>query len=113
LLEDILPLAEVIGFIYNSQGDHGLRVEDPTRVRALIGLIGKMKDLLESPKEEVEKEFGECVMSEARANNDSGEVCSTVSEAVCSEYTVRSVVSWKERMSWFYRPACSKKRSGH
>jgi hypothetical protein len=111
-LEDmILPLTEVIDFIYNSKGEHELRVEDPTRVRALIGLIGKMKDLLETPKEEVEKEFGECFIS--GANNDSGEACSTVSEAVCSEYTVRSVVSWKERMSWFYRPACGKKRSCH
>jgi hypothetical protein len=78
-----------------------------------------MKDLLKTPKEEEENEFGECVMSGTNSDSGetcptvSGETCPTVSEGVCSEYTVRSVVSWKERMSWFYRPACSKKRSCH
>src|ERR1700761_2800199 len=51
--EDILPLGEVINIIYDSMKEHGLRVEDNTRVRALVCLIDQMKVLLEDRKEEV------------------------------------------------------------
>lgn len=115
-LEDILPLAEVIDFIYNSKGEHGVRVKDRIRVRALIRLIGKMKDLLERPKEEEEEDFGEHSMSEE--DNDSKEACSIMpsdmsdtGSVAWSEYTVKSIVSWKERTSWFFRLTRGKKRS--
>jgi hypothetical protein len=106
----ILPLTEVIDFIYK-KGEHELRVEDSTRVRALIGLIGKMKDLLETPKEGVEEEFGD---HGVWADNDSGETSSILSSdpsEAWSEYTVKSIASWKERTSWFFRLARGKKRS--
>lgn len=106
----------MIDFIYNSRGEHGLRVEDPIRFRALIGLIGKMKDLLERPKEEVEEEFGEHSVS--GEDNDYREACSVMlpdtsdtGSVAWSEYTVKSIVSWKERTSWFFRLTRGKKKS--
>ncbi|KAI9435557.1 hypothetical protein H4582DRAFT_1970370 [Lactarius indigo] len=156
--EDILPLAEVIKIIYKSMGEHGLRVEDHTRVRALVRLIYQMKDLLEGRKEDVEDEYREHGMSRAddsgsriacpfrpsdtseassvkdivlEGHNEDEEVedeigendmseaddsdarnvysipsdASEATSAICSEYTVRSVASWKERTSCFFRPA--------
>ncbi|KAH8993144.1 hypothetical protein EDB92DRAFT_437691 [Lactarius akahatsu] len=155
--EDILPLGVVINIIYDSMKEHGLRVEDYTRVRDLVRLIAQMKDLLEDReeevedkyrkhgmsraddsgsrnpcpfmssnmsdessvkdpvlegrKEEVEDEIGEYDVSGAD-DSDSRMACSNLSSdaseassVVWSEYTVRSVVSWKERTSWFFRLA--------
>jgi hypothetical protein len=68
-----------------------------------------MKDLLETPKEEAGEDYGTW-----RADNDSGETCSIVSSdpsEAWSEYTVKSIASWKERTSWFFRLARGKKRS--
>ena len=100
--------------------EHGLRIEDYTRVRALVGLIDQMKDLLEGGKEEVEDEIGEQVVSGTGHEDDSIRACpflsshtSEAGSAIWSEYTVRSIVSWKERTSWFFRPfsTCVKNRS--
>ncbi|KAI9435556.1 hypothetical protein H4582DRAFT_658336 [Lactarius indigo] len=160
--EDILPLAEVIKIIYNSMGEHGLRVEDHTRVQALVRLIYQMKDLLEGRKEDVEDEYREHGMSRADDSgsriecpfrpSDTSEASSVkdivpeghneevedeiggndvsgaddsdarnvysipsdaseASSAIWSEYTVRSVASWKERTSWFFRLAHVKRTS--
>ncbi len=101
-------------------GEHGLRVEDYTRVRALVGLIIQMKALLEGRKEEVEDEIGEQVVSGTDHEADSirarpflSSQTSEAGSAICSEYTVRSISSWKERTSWFFRPAsaCGNKQS--
>ncbi|KAF8272735.1 hypothetical protein EI94DRAFT_1795955 [Lactarius quietus] len=100
-LEDILPLAEVIVFIYNSKRGHGIRVEDPTRVRALIDL---MTDLLETLKNQVEEEFGEYVMVGVDDSRESySSDTSDAGSVAWSEYTVKSIASWKERTSWFFR----------
>ena len=102
----ILPLIEVIDLIYNLKGGHGLRVEDSTGVRT-VSLIRKIKVLLE----EVEEAFGD--YSVWGGDNDFEETCSIVSSdpsEAWSEYTVKSVASWKERTSWFLRPR-DKKRS--
>ncbi|KAH9029239.1 hypothetical protein EDB85DRAFT_1892102 [Lactarius pseudohatsudake] len=161
--EDILPLGEVIDIIHNSMGEHGLRVEDNTRVRALVRLIDQMKALLEGRKEEVEDDYKKHGMSRAddsgsrnacpflssntsdessvkdlvlegrkeevedeigeydvsgAYDSDSRMACSNpssdaseASSIVWSEYTVRSVVSWKERTSWFFRLAHVKRAS--
>ena len=113
--EVILLLAEVVDFVYNSKREHGLRVEDHTRVRALIGLIGKMKDLLETPKEEVEERFGELVVPGADSSSKeaywSSDRSDDASSIAWSEYTVKSIASWKERTSWFYHLTRGKKRS--
>ena len=97
------PIIEVI-VIYNSKGMYGLQVEDPTRVPDLISLIGKREVQLETPKEEVEEKFGDYAWE---GDNDSGETCSIASsdpsEAGSFAYTVKSVVSWKERTSGFFR----------
>ncbi|KAI9459872.1 hypothetical protein BJY52DRAFT_1264266 [Lactarius psammicola] len=114
--EAILPLAEVIDIIHDSMREYGLRVEDHTRVRALIALIDQMRDLLEGDKEEVEDEIGADVVSGDERDDVSRRGCPFLSmssetlgagSAVWSEsqYTVRSVVSWKERTSWFFRPS--------
>lgn len=82
-----------------------------------------MKDLLESPKEAVEGEFEEHVVSGSDDDDDdddySRRACSIMSSdtseagsVVWSEYTVRSIASWKERTSWFFHPACGKKGRG-
>ncbi|KAI9459871.1 hypothetical protein BJY52DRAFT_1264256 [Lactarius psammicola] len=120
--EAILPLAEVIDIIHDSMREYGLRVEDHTRVRALIDLIDQMKDLLEGHKEEVEDEMGPDVVSWVERDDVSRRGCPFLSmspetleagSAVWSEsqYTVRSTTSWKERTSWFFRSAgaCGKK----
>ena len=114
LQEVILLFAEVVDFLYNSKREYGLRDEDHTRVRTLIGLIAKMKDLLETPKEEVEDKFGEF---DAPGADDSAKEAywssdrSDASSIAKSEYTVKSIASWKERTSWFYRLTRGKKRS--
>ncbi|KAH9052063.1 hypothetical protein EDB83DRAFT_2521922 [Lactarius deliciosus] len=161
--EDILPLDEVIRIIRDSMREHGLQVEDNTRVRTLVGLIDQIKVLLEDHKgeaedeyrkhgmsrtddsgsrnacpfvssntsdassvkdlvlegrkEEVEDEIGEYDVSMAD-DSDSRMACSILSSdasdassVVWSEYTVRSVVSWKERTSWFFRLAHVKRTS--
>lgn len=162
--EDILPLGEVIKIIYKSMGEHGLRVEDNTRVRTLVRLIDQMKALLEDRNDEVEEdEYRKHDMSRAddsgsrnacpfMSSNTSGEssvkdlvlegrkeevedeiggydvsgdddsdsrrACSILSpdaseasSVVWSEYTVRSIASWKERTSWFFRLAHVKRAS--
>jgi hypothetical protein len=71
-----------------------------------------MKELLEAPKEEAGEEFGD--QGVWGADNDSGETSSIVSSdpsEAWSEYTVKSIASWKERTSWFFRFARGKKRS--
>lgn len=115
----MLPLAEVLTIIYHSKGEHGIRVEeDHTRVQALTRLISKMKVVLEFHKEKVEDGFGEQVVTEAD-NDDLRRTCSIgvwsdtseVGSVAWSEYTVRSIASWKERTSWFFRLARGKKKN--
>ena len=113
----MLPLAELLTIIYNSNhGKHGIRgEEDHTRDRALLHLVGKIKAVLEFHKKE-EEGFEERVVSEADDNDDSGKACSILSSDTSeagsvaqSEYTVKSIASWKERTSWFFRLAGWKK----
>jgi hypothetical protein len=74
-----------------------------------------MKDL-ETPKEEVEEKLGEFVVPEADSSSKEAYWSSDRSDtssiaAWSSVYTVKSIASWKERTSWFYRLTHGKKRS--
>ncbi|KAH9057591.1 hypothetical protein EDB87DRAFT_1578595 [Lactarius vividus] len=104
---------------------HGMsRADDSDSGKACPFMLSNTPDAsslkdpaLEGRQEEVEVEIGEYDVS-GPDDSESRRACSILSSdaseassVVWSEYTVRSITSWKERTNWFFRLAHVKKTS--